>query len=43
MASYCDYNDFYCDDGTSVAVHASYVLEYNTEAVDYVISQLGGC
>ncbi|KAF3766165.1 family 5 carbohydrate esterase [Cryphonectria parasitica EP155] len=43
IVSYCDYNDYYCDDGTSIEVHASYVERYHTEAVDWVVEQLGGC
>lgn len=40
MVSYCDYNDFYCDSGTSTSVHASYVERYHDESVAYVLSQL---
>lgn len=41
MVSYCDYNDYYCDSGTSVEVHADYVEKYHTETIDYILSQLG--
>lgn len=41
VVSYCDYNDLYCDDGTSIEVHATYVERYSTDAVDFVVEQLG--
>lgn len=43
MISYCDSNDYYCDGGTSIVVHANYVTKYHSEAVDFVVGLLGGC
>ncbi|CAN8103920.1 unnamed protein product [Discula destructiva] len=40
LVSYCDYDDYYCDAGTSVQVHASYVERYHTESIDYILSTL---
>ncbi|KUI62785.1 Acetylxylan esterase 2 [Cytospora mali] len=43
MISYCDANDYYCDSGTSIVVHANYVTKYHSEATDFVVELLGGC
>lgn len=43
VISYCDSNDYYCDGGTSIVVHANYVTKYHSEAVDFVVGLLGGC
>lgn len=43
VVSYCDTNDYYCDGGTSLVVHANYVTKYHSEAVDFVVDLLGGC
>lgn len=46
MISYCDNEDFYCDNGTaanSLLIHEGYVQEYGDQAAQYVIDQIGGC
>jgi hypothetical protein len=39
IRSYCDANDKYCDAGNSSSVHAGYFAKYDTEAVNFIVSQ----
>lgn len=41
MISYCDDNDEYCDSGSSLYIHASYLTRYTSNAVDFVLGLLG--
>lgn len=40
VVSVCDDNDFYCDSGTSIQVHASYIEGYHKESIAYILSTL---
>lgn len=41
MISYCDYNDEYCNSGTSIVIHASYLTRYTSDAYDFVAGLIG--
>lgn len=42
MVSYCNANDTFCDSGSSIAVHLSYVQNNGTSAVNFVVSKVKG-
>ncbi|KAJ4415846.1 hypothetical protein N0V82_007106 [Gnomoniopsis sp. IMI 355080] len=39
MVSYCNANDTFCDSGSSIQVHLSYVENNGTAAMDFIVSQ----
>ena len=41
MKSYCNFNDMYCDNGTSLLVHVSYVHVYGNVAAQWIIGRFG--
>lgn len=41
MVSYCDANDEYCNSGTSIVIHASYLTRYTSDAYDFVAGLVG--
>lgn len=41
IVSYCDYNDEYCNSGTSIVVHASYLTRYTSDAYEFVTGLIG--
>ncbi|ROW00459.1 hypothetical protein VPNG_07926 [Cytospora leucostoma] len=46
MISYCDAEDYFCDNGTSadaLAIHLGYVEEYGAQAVEYIVDKIGEC
>lgn len=42
MKSFCNDNDEFCDSGTSLQVHLSYVQAFGTEAAQFITSQVQG-
>lgn len=40
IASYCNANDTFCDSGSSLEVHLSYVQDNGTSAVDFIVKQV---
>lgn len=42
MISYCNANDTFCDSGSSIQVHISYVQDNGTNAADFVVKQVKG-
>ncbi|KAF3764319.1 family 5 carbohydrate esterase, partial [Cryphonectria parasitica EP155] len=40
MVSYCNANDTYCDSGSSLDVHLSYVQDNGTSAVNFIVDQI---
>ncbi|KAK7735530.1 hypothetical protein SLS53_007443 [Cytospora paraplurivora] len=46
LISYCDAEDYFCDNGTSadaLAIHLGYVEEYGAQAVEYIVNKIGDC
>lgn len=44
MISYCDFSDYFCDNGTapdSLTIHQTYVQRYGTEAAEYAADKIG--
>lgn len=44
MISYCDSNDYFCDNGTTpdaLTIHETYVQRYGTEAAEYAAGKIG--
>lgn len=42
MVSYCNANDTFCDSGSSIEVHLSYVQDNGTSALNFVVSKVKG-
>ena len=40
-ASYCNENDEFCDSGTSLQVHESYVQVFGTQAAQFIVGKVG--
>jgi acetylxylan esterase len=40
--SFCNDNDKFCDSGTSLKVHISYVLAFGTQAAQFITGQVQG-
>jgi hypothetical protein len=39
--SYCNANDTFCDSGSSIPVHLSYVKVYGTQAAKFIVDKVG--
>lgn len=39
MVSFCNSNDTFCDSGSSIQVHLSYVQDNGTAALDFVVGK----
>ncbi len=39
--SYCNSNDTFCDSGSSIPVHLSYVKVYGAQAAKFIVDQVG--
>jgi acetylxylan esterase len=40
-ASFCNDNDEFCDSGTSLQVHESYVQVFGMQAAQFIVSKVG--
>jgi acetylxylan esterase len=40
-ASFCNDNDEFCDSGTSLQVHESYVQVFGTQAAQFIVGKVG--
>ena len=41
IEAYCDTTDKYCDSGTSLSVHVTYLDRYEAEALAFVMARIG--
>lgn len=39
--SYCSANDTFCDSGSSIPVHLSYVKVYGSQAAQFIVEKVG--
>ncbi|MEU3462981.1 cutinase family protein [Streptomyces sp. NPDC006733] len=42
IRAYCDHDDLFCDSGTSLTIHNSYLQRYTTPAATFVLKAIGG-
>lgn len=42
IQAYCDANDEFCDSGTSLTVHLTYLNRYQNAAASFVLNKIGG-
>ncbi len=42
IQAYCDTDDKYCDSGTSISIHTSYLSRYQDAAAAFVLGKIGG-
>lgn len=40
--SYCNADDKFCDSGSSIPVHLSYVQTFGTQAAQFIVGKVGG-
>ena len=42
IAAWCDSNDTFCDGGSSLNVHLTYLNRYQNAAANFVLGKVGG-